>query len=190
MSTTETVVDPPESAETAATRLWLERSVIGLNLCPFAKPVYDAGRVRFVQSDARTADALCGDLQAALLALQAADPAEVETTVLVAPDVLHDFLDYNDFLDVADALLEALGLDGQLQIASFHPHYQFAGTEASCPTNLTNRSPHPTLHILRESSVEWAVEHHADIDSIPENNMVKLQELGAQAWHELMARPK
>jgi hypothetical protein len=179
-----------QSPEIDATRLWLERSVIGLNLCPFAKPVYHAGRVRFVQSNARQVEALCADLQAELLALQSADPAVVETTVLIAPDMLGDFLDYNDFLDLADALLEDLGLEGELQIASFHPQYQFGGTAPNCPTNLTNCSPYPTLHLLREASVERAVDQHPDIDRIPEKNMAKLREMGETAWRALMAQPR
>jgi uncharacterized protein len=176
---------PNEPTEAlAATRHWLERAVIGLNLCPFARPVLHAGRVRFVESAATSPEALLDDLRQAVSDLCAAPASETETTLLVAPRVLADFLDYNDFLDHADALLEDMGLDGVLQIASFHPQYQFAGTEPDDITNYTNRSPYPTLHLLREDSVARAVASHPDIDAIPEANIAKLRALGLAGWRQ------
>ncbi len=139
------------------TRRWLEAAVIGLNLCPFAKAVHGKGQIRWVLSDARQPKALLADLAQELQFLAAADPQTVETTLLVHPHVLDDFLDFNDFLDVADAALVDLGLDGTLQIASFHPQYQFADGEPDDITNHSNRSPYPTLHLLRESSIARAV---------------------------------
>jgi uncharacterized protein len=124
-----------------ATRTWLDKAVIGLNLCPFAKPIRD--RIRYAVSEADTPDELRADLVDELQTLAAADPDEIEATLLIHPRVLADFLDYNDFLEVADETLEDLDLVGEIQIASFHPRYQFAGTEPDDIENYTNRSPHP-----------------------------------------------
>ena len=170
----------------AATERWLERAVIGLNLCPFAKAVQVRRQIRFVVSPAETPRALAEDLQRELLALAAADPEAVETTLLVHPRVLSDFLDYNDFLDVADALLVDLGLEGVLQIASFHPDYQFAGTDPQDVENCTNRSPYPTLHLLREASLERAVAATPDAADIYERNIETLRRLGPEGWHALL----
>jgi len=159
------------------TQAWLDRAVIGLNLCPFAKAVQARGQIRWVLSTATTPEALLQDLVHELQILAAADPEAVDTTLIVHPQVLTDFLDYNDFLDVADAALEELGLDGTLQIASFHPHYQFAGTEPDDAGNLSNRSPYPTLHLLREASVERAVSAFPEAESIYERNIETLRSL-------------
>ena len=140
-----------------ATRRWVERAVIGLNLCPFAKAVYMKQQVRFVLSDASTPEALLEELAEELVLLRDTDPDQVDTTLIVHPDVLTDFLDYNDFLDNADAAVEALDLQGVIQVASFHPDYQFAGTMPDDISNYTNRSPYPTLHLLREASIDRAV---------------------------------
>ena len=173
------------SAVIAGTRGWLESAVIGLNLCPFAKLPYRQNRVRLVVSDARDEEQLLQDLADELAALNAAEPAECETTVLIHPQVLTDFLDYNDFLDAADALLEALALDGALQIASFHPDYQFADSAADDITNCSNRAPYPCLHLLREASVEQAVASVGDTDAIFERNMATLRDLGWDGWRKL-----
>ena len=133
----------------AATRLWLEHAVIGLNLCPFAKAVQAKGQVRFVLSEATTPEALLAELGEELLHLRDTPAADVDTTLVVHPQVLGDFLDYNDFLEQADALVIELELEGVLQVASFHPQYQFAGTLPDDIENCTNRSPYPTLHLLR-----------------------------------------
>ena len=142
----------------AETRRWLERAVIGLNLCPFAKAVHARGQVRYVLSDTDDPRDLLEQLGEELLFLRDAPAAEVDTTLLVHPHALQDFLDYNDFLDEADALVAQLGLEGTLQVASFHPDYQFAGTVPEDVTNFTNRAPYPTLHLLREDSVARAGE--------------------------------
>ena len=170
----------------AATQAWLEKAVIGLNLCPFAKAVHTKGQIRWVLSAAQDTEALLAELVAELQLLAAADPALIYTTLLVHPLVLADFEDYNDFLDVADAALEDLGLDGTLQIASFHPHYQFAGTSADDVTNCSNRSPHPTLHLLREDSIALAVQAFPAAESIYERNIETLQRLGTVGWRRLM----
>ena len=168
-------------------RRWLERAVIGLNLCPFAKAVYARQQVRIVISDASTERALLQQLGEELALLRDTPAAQVDTTLLVHPQVLGEFLDYNDFLDHADALVEALELDGVLQVASFHPHYQFADTEPDDAENLTNRAPHPILHLLREDSVARAVEAYPEPDSIIERNIETMQKLGAAGFHKLLS---
>ena len=171
-----------------ATRAWVEHAVIGLNLCPFAKAVQVKQLIRYVCSDARDTHDLLEALRTELQRLADTPMEEVETTLLVHPQVLQDFLDYNDFLDEADALLEAMGLDGTLQIASFHPQYQFAGTHADDIDNATNRSPYPTLHLLREASIERAVAAFPEAEAIYEANQRTLRALGARGWAELQAR--
>ncbi|MET0808934.1 MAG: DUF1415 domain-containing protein [Pseudoxanthomonas sp.] len=169
----------------ADTRLWLERAVIGLNLCPFAKAVYAKQQVRFVLSDASTPEALLEQLAEELLLLRDTPAEEVDTTLIVHPDVLQDFLDYNDFLDNADAAVEALDLAGVLQVASFHPAYQFAGTAPGDIGNYSNRSPYPTLHLLREDSVARAVEAFPEADAIVDRNLETLDRLGIEGWKKL-----
>lgn len=169
----------------AATREWVDKAVIGLNLCPFAKAVQVKGQVRYAVSEAKDDDALLRDLTSELEWLRDADPAETDTTLLIHPQVLGDFLDYNAFLDVADAAVEALGLEGILQVASFHPDYQFAGTAPDDIENFTNRSPYPTLHVLREASVERAVAAFPEAADIFETNMQTLDQLGIAGWQAL-----
>jgi hypothetical protein len=172
---------------TAATRHWLEQAVIGLNLCPFAKAVHVKEQIRWVESPARDAQGLLDDLLRELQLLAAADPETVETTLLIHPHALNDFLDYNDFLDVADAAIDELGLTGVLQVASFHPNYQFAGTAPDDVENLSNRSPHPMLHLLREDSIDRAVAAFPDTATIYERNIETLRRLGADGWRRLMS---
>ena len=171
----------------AATRRWLERAVIGLNLCPFAKAVTVKDQVRFVLSDATTPEALLAQLGEELLFLRDADPEQVDTTLIVHPDVLRDFLDYNDFLGEADGLVESLELEGILQVASFHPDYHFADSDPDDVENYTNRSPYPTLHLLREDSVSKAVAAFPDPEVIVERNIATLRALGAEGWRRLLA---
>lgn len=172
-----------------ATRHWLEQVVIGLNLCPFAKAVHLKRQIRWVESEARDPDGLLADLIRELQFLAGADPEQVDTTLLIHPHVLNDFPDYNDFLDVADAAVAELGLEGVLQVASLHPHYQFAGTEVDEVGNLSNRSPHPTLHLLREASVDRAVAAFPEAATIYERNIETLRRLGVDGWRALMAAP-
>ena len=176
---------PSHDTVCADTRHWLERAVIGLNLCPFAKSVHVKGQVHYAVSDARYADELLADLVTELKALAASDAAKRDTTLLIAPYCLEDFLDFNDFLGQADKALTRLGLEGVLQIASLHPHYQFAGTEADDVTNFTNRSPYPTLHLLREESIDRAVAAFPNAESIFEVNMATMERLGATGWAEM-----
>jgi hypothetical protein len=172
----------------AETRAWVDRAVIGLNLCPFAKAVQVKNQIRYAVSDAADAEALLDTLREELRLLADADPAQVETTLLIHPRVLTDFVDFNDFLAAADAALEALGYAGVLQVASFHPQYRFAGTAAGDVTNATNRSPYPTLHLLREESIDRAVAAFPEAKTIYERNIRTLQALGLQGWSALEAQ--
>ena len=165
------------------TTTWLEKAVIGLNLCPFAKAVHSKGQIRWVLSDATEPTALLELLVHELQHLAAADPESVDTTLIVHPQVMQDFMDFNDFLGVAEAALAELNLDGVLQIASFHPQFQFDDI-----TNATNRSPYPTLHLLREDSVERAVAAFPAAEDIFQRNINTLQRLGPEGWTQLMSR--
>ena len=159
---------------------WLDEVVIGLDLCPFAARPRREKRVRIAVSHATDDEALLNDLQAELERLSDTPVAELETTLLAIPNMLEDFADYNDFLDAVDLWVEQFGWEGDLQVASFHPQYQFADTEADDPGNLTNRSPWPLLHIIREESLEKAIEHYPDVDAIPERNIARLKALGPE----------
>ena len=173
----------------ADTVAWLERAVIGLNLCPFAKSVHVKGQVHYVVSRASSHQALLGDLKNELNSLIALDASARDTTLFIVPEGLDDFLDFNDFLDDADQALVDLELDGVLQIASLHPQYQFAGTTADDITNFTNRSPYPTLHLLREDSIDRAVAAFPNPEAIFETNMQTLQALGQSGWDALKVGP-
>lgn len=159
--------------------------MIGLNLCPFAKAVHVKQQIRYAISDARTPEKLQRDLVTELELLRNASPEQLDTTLLIHPWVLGDFLDYNDFLDVADATLHDMGLTGEIQVASFHPHYQFADTREDDIGNCTNRSPFPTLHLLREASIDRAVASFPEASEIFERNIVTMQRLGHEGWAAL-----
>jgi uncharacterized protein len=167
------------------TKTWLERAVIGLNLCPFAKAVHVKGQIRYVLSEATSVETLIENLLLELNHLANASVEEIDTTLIIHPHVLSDFLDYNDFLEVADGAVEELGLTGEIQVASFHPQYQFADTEPDDITNYTNRAPYPTLHLLREASVERAVAAFPEAAEIFEKNMATLEKLGHDGWRAL-----
>lgn len=183
-----TVVASPATV-LAATSTWLEKAVIGLNLCPFAKAVQRKNQIRYVVSNATDRDMLATDLAAELQLLAAADPLEIDTTLLIHPQVLSDFFDYNAFLPVADRLLDRLGLSGTLQIASFHPDYEFADCPADAIDNFTNRSPYPILHLLREVSIERAVAAFPEADAIYDKNIATLRALGVAGWSALGLAP-
>ena len=171
-------MDPKTNLVIAATTEWLEKIVIGLNLCPFAKAVHIKNQIRFVVSPATNNDALLADLKSELRFLVAAVPEQIESTLLIHPDVLTDFVEYNEFLSVCDSAIEELELDGVIQVASFHPQYQFADTKVDDVTNYTNRSPYPTLHLLREESVTQALQMFPDAAWIYEKNIATLRKLG------------
>jgi hypothetical protein len=173
----------------AGTRAWLERAVIGLELCPFAKAVYVGDRIRFAVSAARNEDALLEDLTRELSALHSTPEQRCETTLLIHPRVLADFMEYNAFLAVADRKVDLLGLRGEIQIASFHPRYQFAGTTPDDIGNYTNRSPYPMLHLLREASIERAVAAMPDAAAIYERNIETLRRLGVDGWRQMFPQP-
>ena len=170
---------------TAATLKWLERAVIGLNLCPFAKGVHAKGQIRTVVSHATSDDALLDDLEHALKHLVASAPERVDTTLLVCPDALRDFDEFTDFLDLAEVVLRSHGLNGTIQIASFHPDYVFADAEPEDIANYTNRAPYPTLHLLREDSLSKATAAFPDAAEIYERNIATMQQLGLEGWRAL-----
>ena len=183
------MIPSPQQA-LAETRAWVDRAVIGLNLCPFAKAVQTKNQVRYVVSEATVTDALLSELREEMERLVATDPAILDTTLLIHPQVLVDFLDFNDFLGLADEALEDLGYEGVLQVASFHPQFQFDGTHADDVTNATNRSPYPTLHLLREDSVDRAVAAFPEAETIYEKNIRTLEDLGTDGWAALQAQCK
>lgn len=167
------------------TRHWLEKAVIGLNLCPFAKAAYVKNQVRLVVSHARHADDLLEELDRELDLLVATPPEELDTTLLIHPTLFDDFLDFNDFLEVAEGVVDEHGLEGVVQLASFHPKFQFDGTEADDIGNYTNRAPFAMLHLLREASIDRAVEAFPQAEAIFEENIKTLEKLGHDGWKAL-----
>jgi uncharacterized protein len=167
------------------TKHWLEKAVIGLNLCPFAKAVYVKNQVRLVVSKARHADDLLEELDRELDLLVATPASEIDTTLLIHPTLFEDFLDFNDFLEVAEGVVDEHELEGVVQLASFHPRFQFDGTEPDDISNYTNRAPFAMLHLLREESVERAVEAFPEAESIFEQNIATLEKLGPEGWKAL-----
>lgn len=178
----------PHELAIAHTRAWVNRVVIGLNLCPFAKPVEKKEQIRYVVTDAESRESLLKVLLAEVRLLVEADPAEIETTLLIHPAALADFLEYNDFLTAAEAILAAVAGAGVLQLASFHPQYQFADTEPGDISNATNQSPYPMLHLLRETSVSRALATYPNPETIFETNIHTLNSLGTEGWRALQAQ--
>ncbi|MEJ0040451.1 MAG: DUF1415 domain-containing protein [Gammaproteobacteria bacterium] len=179
---------PSPQTVLAETIAWVDQVVIGLNLCPFAKAVQVKNQVRYVVSEATDEETLLNQLREEMNRLVATEPSEVDTTLLIHPGVLNDFIDFNDFLGLAEDALEDLGHEGVLQVASFHPRYQFDGTDPDDITNATNRSPYPTLHLLREGSVDRAVAAFPSAEAIFEKNIRIMEELGADGWAELQVK--
>ena len=174
-----------QAVAVCVTKTWVETAVIGLNLCPFAKAVYRKKQIRYVVSDATNQETLELALENELTFLKTADPEDIDTTLLIHPYVLQDFVDYNNFLKTAQRILKQQGLRGQIQIASFHPQYEFAHCAGDAPENYTNRSPFPMLHLLREKSIETALNAAGDADDIYLRNIDTLQTLGVAGWNEL-----
>ena len=172
----------------AETQHWLNQAVIGLNLCPFAKAVQVKDQIRFAVSDATDAEGVLTDLQDELALLAETDPEKIDTTLLIIPDALDDFMDFNDFEDLSDRLLKRMRLVGELQVATFHPQFQFADTQPDDIENYTNRSPYPILHLLREDSIDRAVESFPDAAEIYEKNIDTMKRLGLEGWKKLMTK--
>ncbi|HEX5739212.1 MAG TPA: DUF1415 domain-containing protein [Hydrogenophaga sp.] len=174
----------------ADTRHWLEKAVIGLNLCPFARSVYVKNQVRIVVSQARHLDAFLDDLDRELDLLVNTPADEIDTTLLVHPTLFPHFDVFNDFQNVVDDVVAEHELEGVIQVAHFHPAFQFEGTEADDVTNFTNRAPYPVLHLLREESVERAVASEGgDAEAIVERNLKTLRDLGADGWQAVLQKP-
>jgi uncharacterized protein len=172
----------------AATQHWLTRAVIGLNLCPFAKSVHVKGQIRYVVSEARSVEDVVVELTDELRLLRDTDPQNIDTTLYITPEAFADFAEYNDALYFAERLLDELGLAGELQIASFHPQYQFEGTEREDISNYTNRAPYPTFHLLREASIDRAVAAFPDAADIYDRNIETLERLGREGFEAWMNR--
>lgn len=170
----------------AATQHWLTRAVIGLNLCPFAKSVHVKDQIRYFVSEARRLEDAIVDVSNELRMLEESDPQRIDTTLLIVPHALADFIEYNDALFFADRLLKQMGLAGVLQIASFHPDYRFEGSSADEIENYTNRAPYPIFHLLREASIERAADAFPDAADIYERNMETLRRLGHEGWKNWM----
>jgi hypothetical protein len=180
--------DPARAARALeATRRWLEVAVIGLNLCPFAKAVHVRRQIRWAVTAADSRDTLLAELHHELVLLADADPQAVDTTLLIHPEAMTDFIDYRFFLDDAQRVLRKLGLEGTLQIASFHPDYEFADAAPDDVANFSNRSPHPMLHLLREASIDRAVAAYPDAEAIYGRNVETLRALGHEGWRRLLA---
>jgi hypothetical protein len=167
------------------TRRWLERAVVGLNLCPFAKAVLVKDQVHFAVTDADDAAGILDDLGRELDELLALDARRRDTTLLVIPRGMEDFLSFHDLVGRAERMVRKRRLDGVVQVASFHPRFVFAGAPDDDVTNCTNRSPWPTLHLLREESMDRAVAAFPDAAAIYENNMDTLRRLGTAGWEAL-----
>jgi hypothetical protein len=183
------MTDTSRDIAIADTVRWLERAVIGLNLCPFAKGPHTKGQIHYAVSEAKGLEGLRDELIEQLQALRALSAEERETTLLIVPHMLRDFLDFNDFLDEADGVLQELDLEGEFQVASFHPDFQFADTDPDDITNHTNRSPYPTLHLIREASIDRAVEAFPQAEMIYEANMATMEKLGREGWKKLDVGP-
>ena len=183
------MTDTSQDIAIADTVRWLERAVIGLNLCPFAKAPHIKGQIHYRVSEAKGLEGLRDELIEELQALAALPAQERETVLLIVPHMLRDFLDFNDFLDEADGVLQELDLEGEFQVASFHPDFQFADTEPHDITNHTNRSPYPTLHLIREASIDRAVEAFPEAETIYEANMATMEKLGLAGWQKLDVGP-
>ncbi len=187
MSDLASAAPPSDEQILADTRRWIEEAVIGLNLCPFAKSVYVKNQVRLVVSRARHVDAFLDDLDRELALLRDTPAEQIDTTLLIHPTLFPDFLVFNDFLDVVDEVVQEHELDGVLQVAPFHPMFQFEGTDLHDPDNLTNRAPYPTLHLLREDSIDRAVQSGDSAEDIVERNLDTVRRLGLEGWAKLLA---
>ena len=186
------ILDPNDHSEAAVLRdmrLWFDRAVVGQNLCPFAKAVQAKQQVRWVVSAATDTTGLIDDLMRELRFLADADPEQIDTTLLIHPQVLEDFLDFNDFLELAEAAVVELELEGEIQVASFHPQFQFADAHAGDISHASNRSPYPTLHLLREASIDRAVAAFPEAEAIYERNIETLRKLGHEGWRKLFTPP-
>lgn len=171
----------------AQTRCWVKSVVLKHNLCPFAHKPFKGGQIRYVVTDSARIEFLLEDLKRELDYLRTVPVSEVETTLLIHPGVLEDFYDYNDFLDLVDGLLVQEGYEGEFQVASFHPDYQFEGTHPDDAENYTNRSPYPMLHLIREELLEQAIASYPDVDGIPERNIQTMNALGAEHHRKVLA---
>ncbi len=168
------------------TKNWVEKLVIGVNLCPFAKLPFQQDRIRFVEVQSEDEADLIRTLLQEMSDLVEQPAAQLETTLIIFPNQLNEFADYLEFVAYADELLQEAELTGILQIASFHPRYQFANTGKDDVENYTNRSPYPMLHLIREESIERVLENFPDPEQIPLRNVAKMKELGHEGVRRIL----
>ncbi len=168
------------------TKRWLESFVIGLNLCPFAKHPFRNNKIRYVVFEDSDLEKLTETLLIEANELVATTPSVLETTLIILPESLEKFEEYLDYLNMADFIFEEVDLDGVIQIASFHPDYQFDETEITDVENYTNRSPYPMFHLLREDSVTRALEAYPEVGDIPENNIDTMNKLGTTRVKQML----
>ncbi|MCG3760723.1 DUF1415 family protein [Vibrio cincinnatiensis] len=156
---------------------WLNDVVIGLNLCPFAAKPQRNKQIKIHVSQAQSEEALLQDILDQLLELDTKEPEELETTLVVVPHLLADFTDYNFYIDWVEALIRQQDWEGIFQVATFHPDYCFAGTQPDDDENLTNRSPYPIFHLIREESMEKVLKHYPNPELIPDINIKRVCQL-------------
>lgn len=178
---------PDVQAVVQRTLDWLDRIVIGLNLCPFAASVRREGSVRLAVCESSDEATLAKDLLAELDLLQQTGEAEISTTLLVFPRAFHRFDSYWQFYELAENLLLEAGLEGVIQLASFHPDYCFEGEPAQDVSHFTNRSPYPMLHLIREQQLERVLAQYPDPEAIPDRNIATLRRLGESQLRALFA---
>lgn len=171
------------------TQQWVERVVVGLNLCPFARPVVQEQSIRYAVCDASDWNTMRQFVLEEMLLIWEAEPSDITTSLLMFSQGLQDFLEYLEFLELADSLIEDAGLSGIFQVASFHPEYQFDGTSSEDRSNYTNRAPFPTLHLLREDDISRAVESSVDTTAIPERNIQRLLSMSEEEWNNFFGQP-
>lgn len=177
----------PDDEIVAAVKSWIDKVIIGLNFCPFAKKEIERNTVRYAIFPATQVNDALGHLLEELAILD--QQQAVQTTLLVFPLGFANFDDYLDMLELANSLISQGGYGGIYQLASFHPDYCFDGEDPNDPANYTNRSPYPIMHILRESSIEAVLKRYPDPESIPENNIAKARELGSDFLQALLKSP-
>ncbi|HHP0479969.1 TPA: DUF1415 domain-containing protein [Vibrio campbellii] len=173
------------NAITEQVNKWLNDVVIGLNLCPFAAKPQRNKQIKIFVSEASQEEALLEDILLQLIELSNTEPEKLETTLVVVPNMLQDFWDYNFFIDWVEGLIKQQDWEGIFQVATFHPDYCFGGAEPEDDENLTNRSPYPVFHLIREESMEKVLKHYPDPESIPDTNIARVSALSEEERKKL-----
>ena len=167
-------------------RAWLDHFVVGLNLCPFARPVVASAALRISICDSKQLQQVAEAFMAELDLIQQSPESDIATTLLVLPNALNDFEEYLSFIENAEALIDQMGLTGVIQLASFHPDYQFEAESSDSASHFTNRSPYPLIHFLREEMMERVLENFPNPEQIPQCNIQKLEAMGHGAVEQIL----